>query len=421
MSTRGKDIPIANKREILAKCGYKCINPVCSHYYPANTLNIHHIHPDGDNNVDNLSVLCEQCHSDTHSTGKYSSQTIRGWKTQISRMECSGITFEAQAALKFDIPNYIRAKDKSSRIAKLCKLLLRSDRSATPTLVVYLLRFELAKALHRIGASVHAAAIMDDLLDTQEKSNDLSNQGFGETNMFLLRHARARESIQLGSDSLATRQLETLSSIAEEIGIYGRGNQATQYHLETLAQVNTDLLHAATLYNIDNIESVVDNASRSVYQLAGRSKKAVSILSQYNLYRGIVYSQAGKFGKAEKYVIDSLNSKADQSKRGRSIRLSMLGAIYLRDYINCQNSPRRQLRSLSKAAETFRRAIDIIQFPQESYANIFSLWGLSLSLRYSGIQEESLRCAERASYVAEFIGLSSNKIYDRLVAFIKSH
>jgi len=180
------------------------------------------------------------------------------------------------------------------------------------------------------------------------------------------------------------------------------------------------LLHAATVHSIADIESVVDIASRSVSQLAGRSKKAVSILSQYNLYRGIVYSHVGEFWKAEKYVLDSLNSKADQSQRGQSIRLSMLGAIYLRDYVNCPNTPRRQLRSLSKATETFRRAISMIQFPQESYANIFALWGLSHSLRYSGIQKESLLYAEQAGYVAGFVGLSSKKIQDRLVAFISS-
>lgn len=79
---RRKSISPTTRQLILLEAGYKCANPNCRHIL---TLEPHHIvwvKEGGDNDPENLIVLCPNCHS-LHTKDHIPADAIRAWKSLL--------------------------------------------------------------------------------------------------------------------------------------------------------------------------------------------------------------------------------------------------------------------------------------------------------------------------------------------------
>lgn len=74
-----KAIPNSIKQQVLHEAGYRCSNPTCRTII---TLDIHHLQQvseGGGNTVENLLVLCPNCHA-LHHRGTISIESLKTWK-----------------------------------------------------------------------------------------------------------------------------------------------------------------------------------------------------------------------------------------------------------------------------------------------------------------------------------------------------
>jgi hypothetical protein len=93
MHPRRQNIPQSVRRDVLFEAGYQYANPNCRLILPLELHHIDHVSKGGPNTVDNLIVLCSNCHKRYHS-GNLPEEAIRTWKAMLFSLN-NALTKEA--------------------------------------------------------------------------------------------------------------------------------------------------------------------------------------------------------------------------------------------------------------------------------------------------------------------------------------